>query len=99
MALESRHTCEQLQNRVDDNVDGATFSRFALHARTSEGNRRFRALCGTHLDLYKAATSKVGKSQIVTSIVDAVRANGGGAGGFVGRVRACAQRGGGFLID
>jgi hypothetical protein len=54
----------------------------------SEGNRRFRALCETYLDRYKAATSKAGKSQIVTGIVDAVRASEGGAGGFVARVRA-----------
>jgi hypothetical protein len=54
----------------------------------SEGNRRFRALCETYLDRYKAAMSKAGKSQIVTGIVDAVRASEGGAGGFVARVRA-----------
>jgi hypothetical protein len=50
------------------------------------GNKRFRVLCESQAEKYRAMTSKVGKSMIVSSIVDAVR-EGSGTSGFVKQVR------------
>jgi len=49
------------------------------------GNRRFRVLLSLQLDKYANATSKIEKSVIVTSIVDAIResSHSKGGGGFV----------------
>ncbi|CAB9514805.1 Nitrilase family, member 2 [Seminavis robusta] len=48
------------------------------------GNRRLRVLVDCHMEKYEKATTKMKKSTIVTSIVEAVR-NGSEVGGFVKR--------------
>ena len=49
------------------------------------GNRRFRELVAHNLDVYQAAQTKLDKSAIVISIVDAVRRSSPNGGGFVRR--------------
>ena len=46
------------------------------HALEHPGNKRFRALISARLEEYAKATSKMEKSRIVTSIIDAVRPEG-----------------------
>jgi hypothetical protein len=54
--------------------------------RTAVGNRRFRILIDLNMEKYKDAKSKIEKSLIVMTIVDAVR-EGSVIGGFVRMVR------------
>jgi hypothetical protein len=53
-------------------------------ALSSVGNRRLRVLVDANVDRYAAATNKMQKSMIVSSIVETVN-EAAGAGGFVKR--------------
>jgi hypothetical protein len=78
-------------NKVSNqtNVPNAHF--YSTLLRTAVGNRRFRILIDLNMQKYKDAKSKIEKSLIVMTIVDAVR-EGSVTGGFVRMVRLLWSR-------